>query len=162
MSTADASIYTTAGDFVRLPSGKQLALAFGDASGTYVVLIAEDGSAISVGQLSLSAWGAGRVGNDILIAASDGSVSVLDVDDIPSTAGTSTLPVRTIVESGDTELWGAAGTQDAETGTCKTDADSLADTGADEVAPGALIALALIALGALAIIAARRRIGAMQ
>jgi LPXTG-motif cell wall-anchored protein len=150
--SVDANITGNSGDFTRLPDGDEVALMTSSALNGEVILVRihADGTMTSAGNVP-EAWGAGRVANTLMIAGDD--IFTLKNSEIPASS-TSTIPTTQVSTFGDT--WGAAGTQDGETGECTEAAASLANTGVASGALGAL-ALGLAAAGAAGLVIARRK-----
>jgi LPXTG-motif cell wall-anchored protein len=144
--------FNTTGDFAQLPDGDVVALYTNtDNAEFFIARIAADGTLTTVGQVAES-WGAGRVGDDIQFAQADGIISKLAISAIPTAAGTGSISLTTVVDTGiPGGLWGAAGTQDTGTQTC-----TLANTGLNAGALGAL-ALGLGFAGAAGLVIARRK-----
>jgi LPXTG-motif cell wall-anchored protein len=145
--------FITTGDFAQLPNGDVMALYTNtDNFEHFIARILADGGLVTIGQVP-EAWGAGRVGDDIQFAQSDGIISKLAIADIPSVSGTDMITLTTVVDTGyPGGLYGAAGTQDSGTQTCP----ALANTGVDAGALGAL-GLGLGLAGAAGLVIARRK-----
>ncbi len=155
--TSVESAYTT-GDFVTLDNGDEIALGtLNDGSSDLyaVIRIHPDGTGIILGSVENS-WGAGRVGDDLQLAGSDGVIRQIALADLPIVEGFDPLTTTTVVDTGDLgSLWGAAGTKDAGTQECVT----LPDTGLNNgtALTVGLIAAGLGIAGAASIVIARRK-----
>lgn len=156
MADAEAHIVSTAGDFALLPDGDEVALGYLDNDNDYSAVIRiHNNVPTMVGKLP-NAWGAGRIGDSIFVAGADGKI--YRADNIPTAAGDSVLTTTVVKTLEDGSLWGGAGTQDGETGSCPLPAAAkkLANTGSNSDALE--LGLGFASAGALALaFAARRR-----
>lgn len=147
--------FSTTGDFAQLPDGDVVALyTNSDEALHFIARATTDGTLTTVGVVAES-WGAGRVGDDIQFAQADGIISKLAISAIPTTGGTATISLTTLIDTGfPGGLYGAAGTQDSGTQTCA--AAALPNTGVNGIALGALAA-GLGLAGAAGVVIARRK-----
>lgn len=149
LSVADPNITYNMGDFARLPDGDEIAIGDnGSGENATLVRIHEDGSMTVAGTIP-NAWGAGRVGNTIMVSGD--AIHSFQISDIPA-SGTS--PIPSVELNPFSEAWGAAGSQDATVEAC--DPAKLANTGLNAGALGAL-ALGLGFAGAAGLVIARRK-----
>ncbi|MEO0049312.1 MAG: hypothetical protein RL556_644 [Actinomycetota bacterium] len=159
MADADSHIVSTAGDFALLPDGDELALGRLDNDEQYSAVVRIHNNVPTVVGKLPAAWGAGRVGDSIFVAGADGKI--YRADNIPTAAGDAVLTTTVVKDTALNEsLWGGAGTQDGETGSCPLPSASskkkLANTGSNSDALE--LGLGFAAAGALALaFAARRR-----
>ena len=147
MSTAVPAVTYSMGDFARLPDGDEITIGSDDGGTAYLIRIHEDGTQTLAGTIP-AAWGAGRVGNTIMISGNE--MNSIQISDIPA-SGSSEIPSVQLNTFAD--AWGAAGSQDATTEACDA---TLANTGVNVGALGALAA-GLGFAGAAGIVIARRK-----
>lgn len=148
LSTVDANITSNMGDFARLPDGDEIAIgATSSSTNATLVRIHPDGS-MTVAGLIPNAWGAGRVGNTIMVSGDE--IHSFNISDIPA-SGTS--EITSVLLNPFSEAWGAAGSQDAATESCDA---TLPNTGVNAGALGALAA-GLGLAGAAGVLIARRK-----
>jgi hypothetical protein len=150
LADADASITGNMGDFARLPDGDEIAIGDTGGSDATLVRIHEDGTMAVAGHIPAS-WGAGRVGENLMVTGSE--MYSIKIADIPA-SGSGTITSTQLNSFSD--AWGAAGTQDGETGTCDP---ALPDTGINSgtALTVGLIAAGLGLAGAASIVMSRRK-----
>ncbi len=148
MSTVDPNITYNMGDFARLPDGDEIAIgATSSTTEATLVRIHPDGTMTVAGTIP-NAWGAGRVGDSIMVSGD--AMHSFKISEIPA-SGTSAIP--SVQLNTFDQAWGAAGSQDAATEACDP---TLPNTGVNAGALGALAA-GLGLAGAAGVVIARRK-----
>jgi hypothetical protein len=138
--------WRSAGDFITLQDGSLLALLFNAniapvATTTMVVKIT-NGQGIILGKVPYEIYGAARIGDDIILAGSDGVARKITT--LPTTAGRGDIATTTfasITGAGAAgQFYSAAGTEDSSASSCSPSGLSGFTAGVDAYASAAATA----------------------
>ena len=138
--------WRSAGDFVTLQDGSLLALLFNadiaPVATTTIVVKITNGQGIILGKVPYEIYGAARVGDDVILAGSDGVAR--KITSLPTAAGRgdiATTVFASITGAGAAgEIYSAAGTEDSSASSCSPSGLSGYSAGVDAYATAAATA----------------------